>query len=192
MRALVNISRILIGGVILIMIWGCSSFVTFNERKLDIDDIIEMSKVEVSSDVIIRQIEATHSKFELEPEDIIMLKKEGVEDDIIEYMIETDFTPQWFTRDYSYTPFNYWYNYYYPYYSYSYPMYDYDIYHYRYGGMPFYNYWRPYVNYRDPGLVGRFDRYYPLVSPYERYYHRRYFQKREVENRKEPAEKLSR
>ena len=135
MRVLSKVLRIIIIGLIFI-ISGCSEFVTFGDRTMTIEDIIKISKTKLDSEIIIRQIEITHSKFKLETQDIIRLKNEGVEDDVIEYMIGTDFTPDRFSWEYGYTPYEYSYYYfnsfYYPY-TYNTGSYypNYDDYYYR-------------------------------------------------------------
>jgi outer membrane lipoprotein SlyB len=56
---------------------------------LSIDDVKEMSKNGLSDSVIISQIEATGTRFELSPEEIIDLKNSGVSQKVINYMIQT-------------------------------------------------------------------------------------------------------
>lgn len=148
MGALIKVSGIITIGFIILMITGCSVFVTVNERAMTIDDIINLTKAEANSDIIIRQMEATNSRFELEADDIVRLKNEGVEDDIIEYMIETDFTPEAFSWEYGYRPYDYWYYHYdYYYQPIYYPVYDYYNYY-----SPFWDGLRgvPYYRYRSP------------------------------------------
>ncbi len=149
MKVLDKFFGIIIIGSILLMISGCSSFIYFRERALSIDDIINMSKANAGKDIIIRQIEVTHSKFRLETADIIRLKNENVDDEVIEYMIASDFTPDAFSWEYGYRPYDYWYyhydNYYYPPY---YPVYDYNYYYSPFWdglrGVPQYRYRSPY------------------------------------------------
>ena len=189
MGALIKVSGVITIGFIILMITGCSAFVIVNERAMSIDDVINLTKAEASSDVIIRQIEATNSRFELEADDIVRLKNEGVEDDVIEFMIETGYTPQRMRRDYNYAPYDYWNNYYnkfyYPYYDYNYNP---DAY-YLYGGVPYYRHRSPYIVRRESGLVGRYYEYYPSTPLYERdNYFRNRFYGRELEEYEEPEE----
>jgi len=182
MSAYMKFSGVVIVGMILCIISGCSSLMVYNERAISLDDVINLSKAKVSSDAIIGHIDATHSRFKLSSDDIVRLKNEGVADDVIEYMIETDMTPERYRRDYSYSPYDYWehyfnsyyypiYDYYYNpfsdyYYNYPYSYYNYPLYDYNFGGFPYYR--SPYVVRRRPGLVGRFYEYYPSVPLYER------------------------
>ena len=108
MRTVSKISGIMVIGFILLVIAGCSEFVSFNKRALTLDDIINLTKAKVSSNAIISHIEVTRSRFKLETADIIRLKNEGVENDVIEHMIGTDFTPGRFSREYGYTSYDYW------------------------------------------------------------------------------------
>ena len=182
MSAYMRFSGVLIVGMVLLIISGCTSLMVYNERAISLDDVINLSKADAGSDVIISHIDATHSRFRLSPDDIVRLKNEGVTDDVIEYMIETEMTPERYSRDYSYSPYDYqehYFNsYYYPiydyyynpfsdyYYNYPYSYYNYPVYDYNFGGSPYYR--SPYVVRRRPGLVGRFYEYYPSVPLYER------------------------
>ncbi len=56
---------------------------------LSTDDVKEMSKNGLSDSVIISQIEATGTRFTLNPEEIIDLKNSGVSQKVINYMIQT-------------------------------------------------------------------------------------------------------
>ena len=181
MRALIKMTGT--AGIIVLMLAGCSAFVTINERAMSLEDVINLSKVKLDSEVIIRQIEVTRSKFELTSDEIVMLKNEGVDDDVIEYMIETEFIPEKFTWDYGYSPYNYWYYHY----NYAYyPMYDYyynPYSMYSNWGMPYYR--SPYTVRRRPGLVGRYYDYYPVTPPPGReYYQKERYQERRPEERK--------
>ena len=170
-------------GILFLIITGCSSFVSFNERAVSIDDVIFLSKANVDSEIIIRHLDTTHSRFRLETEDIIRLKNGGVDDDVIEYMIESDYSPEHYGPEYGYSPYDYWYDYYNSYYyPYSGDYYN-PIYRSYYGEEPYYYNTQPYIVRRERGLVGRFHRYYPLVPPNGRYdYLRdRYFDRRERE-----------
>ena len=141
MKTLIKVKGVTIVGLFLLLISGCSPlFLTLEDRSMTIDDIISLSGVKLDADVIIRQIEITHSNFKLDTADIIRLKNEGVEDEVIEYMIETAFTPERFSWEYGYAPYDYWYyHYYYPsYYSSN----DYNYYYSPFWGglrgMPYY------------------------------------------------------
>ena len=147
METLTKVTGLITVGLILLFISGCSPlFLTIDERAMTVEDIINLSSVKVGVDVIIRQIETTHSKFKLETADIIRLKKEGVEDEVIEYMIETAFTPERFSWEYRHAPYDYWY------YHYDYPSnYSFNDYNYYYSpfwgglrGMPYYRNRSPY------------------------------------------------
>jgi len=156
---------LVIVGVVMFTLAGCAAFMVVNERAMTVDDVISLSKAKLGSDVIIRQIEVTRSKFRLTPTDLVRLKNEGVDDDVIESMIETETIPEGYGWGYGfgYTPYDYWYNQYYPYYNY--PIYDYyynPFSMYQYWGRPYNNYWRsPYTVRRTPGMVGRYYEYYP-------------------------------
>ncbi len=58
-------------------------------EQLSTTDVKKMSKAGLSDDVIIHQIDATHSVFHLSSADIIDLKKAGVSQRIINHMIQT-------------------------------------------------------------------------------------------------------
>ncbi len=58
-------------------------------EQLSIDDIKNMSKNGLKDEVIMNQIDATNSVFELSSDEIISLKKAGVSQRVINYMIET-------------------------------------------------------------------------------------------------------
>ncbi len=164
MSALNSIKMLLVISVIILLSGGCASFEIRNERAVSTDDVIKMSGAGAGVDVIISQIEATHSTFRLTPDEIVMLKEAGVQDDVIEWMIDTGAGPELY--DDNYYPWDNWitsYNYYG--YRYHYPYY------------PGYNP-APYVVYREPGLVGRFYRYAPLGRSSRSQYRRRYDQSR--------------
>ena len=133
-------SGLILVPVIVLLVSGCAAFVTVNERAMSVDDVILITKSKVDSEVIISQIDATRSKFQLTADDIIRLKNEGVEDDVIQYMIESDFAPERFPRDYGYSQSDYWFNYYN---SYNFP---YSSPTYRYGASPYNTYRSPYYN----------------------------------------------
>jgi len=58
-------------------------------QQLSLHDIEAMAENGINDDVIIDQINATHSVFYLSSEDIIHLKKAGVSEKVIDYMIDT-------------------------------------------------------------------------------------------------------
>lgn len=58
-------------------------------EQLSVDDIKKMSKAGIRDDVIISQIDATHSVFTLSTADIVDLKKSGVSQRVINHMIQT-------------------------------------------------------------------------------------------------------
>lgn len=166
MKALTNAVGLLITGVIITAVAGCAAFMMVNERALTLDDIITMSKAKVGDDVIKTHIDVTHSKYNLTPADVVRLKNEGVADEVIEYMLETDFTPDYYRWEYGYAPYYYGYNYYNRYY------YPYSNYYNYYGAPHYYSpfwggyrrpYWNPYTVNRSPGMVGRFYYYQPLA-----------------------------
>ena len=159
-------------GILFLIITGCSSFVSFNERAVSIDDVIFLSKADVDSEIIIRHLETTHSRFRLETEDIIHLNNEDVDNDVIEYMIESDYSPEHYGLEHGYSPYDYWYDYYNSYY-YPYSGNYNPIYRSYYREEPYYYSTQPYIVRRESGLIGRFHRYYPLVPPNGRYGHLR-------------------
>ena len=141
----------------IVVLSGCSSFVTIHERQMNIEDIISMTKAGVGPEIIKSQIEVTNSRFTLTSDEIITLKKAGVDDKVIEAMIETELLPESFDWEHGMSPYDYWFNYYNSWYpSYSYP------------------YFNPYAVYRDPSRVGRFYRYYPVYPPSSYYQYQRW------------------
>lgn len=58
-------------------------------EQLSTYDIEAMAKNGLSDNVIIGQIQSTHSVFHLTTEEIIELKQDGVSQNVIEYMIDT-------------------------------------------------------------------------------------------------------
>ena len=172
MRSFNKVSEIVNIGIILILISGCSSFLTSKDRAMTLEDIINLSKTKIDSEVIIRQIEVTHSKFKLETSDIIRLKNEGVDDDVIEYMIKKEFSPERFRWKYDQLPYNY------QNYSDRYYHQFNDEYYYYYS--PFWDGLRgvPYHTYQSPYGIRRFYRRHPIYSPsnlLELYYGKEYF-----------------
>jgi len=149
---------------------GCAAFDVGNPRALLVEEVIAMTEAGVGKDVIMRQIEVTRSRFELDARQIILLKKAGVDDDVLEAMINTEMYPNYYDREFGYSPYDYSFNYYNHWYPVSshYPY----IYHYMY----------PYTSYRRADLIGRFYRYAPITAPpyvdYNRRYEWRYPQRR--------------
>ncbi|MBM3198034.1 MAG: hypothetical protein FJZ58_02105 [Chlamydiae bacterium] len=60
-----------------------------NVQQLGIQDVEAMASNGLSDEVIIAQIQNTHSTFQLTSEQIIELKNAGVSQHVIEYMIQT-------------------------------------------------------------------------------------------------------
>jgi hypothetical protein len=87
---------------------------------MTVDDIIALAQDSVADDLILQQIKATHSRFQLTNNDIRDLKKNGVSTKVISAMIKTSDEPR-ATRD---RAVNYPVYYAYPdYYWYPYPSY---------------------------------------------------------------------
>ena len=149
------LADILLAGLV---ISGCSSYMAVEERKqtLSSDDIIAMSQAGVSSEIIKRKIEVTHSQFSLETSDIVHLKSEGVSDDVIRSMIDTDENAGLVDLERSYSLYDYWFNYYntfYPVYIYRNPT------------------WGAYLNpmYRSGESLGWYYRDFPVGLPWSGY-----------------------
>ncbi|MFC1650714.1 hypothetical protein ACFL2X_04020 [Candidatus Latescibacterota bacterium] len=139
MKKSINAANMILLGFLLLFITGCSSFVTFDNRKMSVDDVISLSKINLDTDVIILQIKSTYSKYRLDTAEILRLKTEGVDDEVIKYMIETTHAPERFSWEYRESPINdSYYNF-----NQSEEVYDYNK--------------RPY---------GDRNRIYPYVSPY--------------------------
>ena len=183
MRARYYVAGLLIAGLFVLMISGCSSFMNVNERAMHYEDVINMTKAGVGPDVIKRQIAVTRSRFELSADQIIQLKKAGVDDKVIEAMIETEELPDYYQWEYGNTPYEYWTNYYNQWYP---------VYHYYPQGYPSYNYYPyvyPYTVYRQSNLIGRFYRYMPLNPPQWDYGRQGWIQPEERELNQEKEEK---
>jgi hypothetical protein len=85
-------------------------------------DVISLSQAKVGDDVIISQIKASDSHFQLTTQDILDLVNAGVSDKVIDAMIKTGGTPEKVESSggYYYYPPYYWYAgypYWYPWYS---------------------------------------------------------------------------
>gem|GEM_PF-6290336 len=190
MRKYAIYTAIAVLGLMLVVFSGCSSMVMVNERAISLEDVINLSKADLSSDVIISHIDATRSIFKLTSEDIIRLNEEGVDNDVIEYIINSDIDSERYGWMSSTSPYDYWSHYstsyYYPNYDYYFNRHSGYSYNYPYSYYPSYYYNRPYNNYnyggmsyyrspyyvrRTPGLVGRFYEYAPSVPLYGRDYY---------------------
>lgn len=60
-----------------------------DSSAMSIDDVVRLSSQGIGEEIIISQIKATNSYFELTSEDIVELKKEGVSEKVINVMIKT-------------------------------------------------------------------------------------------------------
>jgi hypothetical protein len=72
-----------------LLIFAVVSVAAAEEGGLTVEEIVTLSKAELSDDVIINQILVTGSTFFLDVADLLKLKKDGVSDRIIAAMIET-------------------------------------------------------------------------------------------------------
>ena len=99
--------KIIIAGILILTISGCSPlFLTVDKRKMSVDDVISLSKIDLDSDIIILQLESTYSKFRLDTTEILRLKNAGVDEDVIKYMIKTTSDPGRFSWEYRDSPMN--------------------------------------------------------------------------------------
>ena len=75
-------------------------------------DVIALSKAKVSDDVIVSQIKASRSYFQLSTQDIIDLANAGISDNVIDAMINTDQSSQQSddSNGYYSSPPYYWYS----------------------------------------------------------------------------------
>jgi len=91
---------------------------------LKTQDVISMSKANVSDSLIISMLAVTDSRFQLKPQDVIDLKNAGVSDRVIDAMLYSAQAPEEPAGSsdygYSYPPYYYWYSGYYPYWYYPY------------------------------------------------------------------------
>lgn len=130
-------------GVMFVMgVAGCAtgrysqrSYAVADTSAMTVQDVIALSKADVSDRVIIDQIKATDSFFELGPEDLIELTNAGVSDTVISTMIKTEGPPDAKRYRGDYRPY-YW-N----------PFYYYPWYPSLYFGL---SYWRPFSYYHYP------------------------------------------
>ena len=112
---------------ITLMSAGCATTGSMYDHSMTKDDVIALTKNGVSDDVIINQIQATHSRFQLSNDDLVALKNAGVSDTVVNAMLKHSGDRQ--TSGY-YSPY-YWDSYWYgsaywnfgPRYIYSYPYY---------------------------------------------------------------------
>lgn len=116
------------------------------QRQMTTQDIVTMTKEDISDSLIIAQIRATHSEFNLSTQDILNLKKEGVGDGVIGEMISTaDHTVSngYYPRDYYYYNLGYlygdwwWDSWGMPFY---YPMYSFPVMYRSYYAQPYVHY----------------------------------------------------
>ena len=131
-------SVILAGLVVTLLSTGCmSGYYAHREKRhvveedslmpppMTVDDVIALARDSVGDDVILAQMNATHSSFRLTNNDIRDLKKSGVSDQVINAMIKTGDQPKTSSRRAVYYPYPdyYWYsypNFYSPWYSSAY------------------------------------------------------------------------
>jgi hypothetical protein len=66
---------------------GCAAMFV-NPRAVSIDDVIYLTKHKLASEVIIKHLRVTRSRFSLTTGDIVHLKDEGVDDEVIGYMVD--------------------------------------------------------------------------------------------------------
>ena len=135
-------SVILAGLVVTLLSTGCmSGYYAHRERRhvveedslmpppMTVDDVIALARDSVGDDVILAQMNATHSYFRLTNNDIRDLKKNGVSDQVINAMIKTGDQPKTSTRRVVYDPYYYGYaypNFYSPWYSPAYFGFSYN------------------------------------------------------------------
>ena len=141
------------------LISGCSSLMVENQRAVSVEDILNMTRAGVSADIIIRQIDVTHSLFRLDPDRVIRLKEAGIDEKVIEAMIDMDEDAEAVDLVKSYSLYDYWFNYYntfYPMNLYAYPVYP-----------VLYDPWSPGISpvYRWSGGMGRYYRDFPVGLP---------------------------
>ncbi len=119
-------SVILAGLMISLLSSGCmSSYYAHREKKpvveadsllpppMTVDNVIELARDSVGDDVILAQMKATQSYFQLTNNDIRDLKKNGVSDRVISAMIKTGDQPKSSDRRVAVYPYPdyYWYPY---------------------------------------------------------------------------------
>ncbi len=130
---------IVVGMIVSLMTTGCmTGYYAHHERRqrverdtlappaMTVDDVIALAQDSVADDIILDQIRATHSRFQLTNNDIRDLKKNGVSANVVRAMIKTADEPlrtkdqnAAYSRYYG-SPDYYWY----PYPSYYSPWYS--------------------------------------------------------------------
>ena len=76
------------------LVLGLASFSLGSDKPVTTEEVLHLLTTEVSEELILRQIEATDSMFELSVEEIIKLKNAGASDELIMFMIETGIEPE--------------------------------------------------------------------------------------------------
>ena len=92
-----KVKRLLVPMGLLLMItslWGCaahrgSASLVERPRTLTKEDVVNMATSDIGDEVIMAQIDATGSRFDLSVSDIVELKNVGVSEKVIEVMIGT-------------------------------------------------------------------------------------------------------
>jgi hypothetical protein len=110
--------------VVLTSLWGCAAHrgpvaLAETPRTLTKEDVVNMATSDIGDDVIIAQIDATGSWFDLSVSDVIELKRAGVSEKVIEHMIRTGKVQAQREQDREVCPLRY------VYYPRYYPMYTY-------------------------------------------------------------------
>lgn len=92
-----------------------------HDERLDLPDIIELSKRKVPDSFTLRYLRSTYAVYQLDSEDVLHLRRAGVSREIIDYLLSTP--SKYGVRSYPYPYPGYPYDpYYYPYpYYYDYP-----------------------------------------------------------------------
>jgi len=92
-----KMKRLLVPIAVVLMItslWGCAAHrgsvgLVERPRALTKEDVVNMATSDIGDEVIIAQIDATGSRFDLSVSDVTELKKAGVSEYVIEVMIGT-------------------------------------------------------------------------------------------------------
>jgi hypothetical protein len=137
-RRMMKYTIVLVSLVISFLSTGCmAGYYAHHERRqmmerdslqpppMTVDDVIALAQDSVGDEVILEQIKATHSAFQLTNNDIRDLKKSGVSERVISAMIKTSNQPRNArARTSYYGPYSPYADYYwYPYSSFYYPWY---------------------------------------------------------------------
>jgi len=85
---------------VMALLAGCSAMFT-NTRAVSMQDVIYLTKHKLGSEVIIKHIRATNSRFSLTTEDIVNLKDAGVDDEVIGYMVDLSAPQRPFAEEYT-------------------------------------------------------------------------------------------